>query len=758
MVKKLPLFLQSRELVGSLFGVAVATMSPSWGQWLESPPLSLSLLLLAAVGSGLMVEASVAWAGHLMEIAVRRATRAGGVSLVVAGSFLLWEVGRNGGFLIFHAWLILLASLMPVLLVASIAGGLGAWRFRRQLNSPPPPLELAGIYRWPVLGLICAGFLTAALSPLIPQPVPEKISEIVPAPGTPERNAPPVAPPPPRVPFEYRTPPELTTSPAVAWRIKTVRQLASVDTARRAVFSGDQRFLAWVESDSSVVVYDLESEGVRRITGIPDSVQELSFSPDGDRLFMVMQGQPPRVGVGFLKNDRFVRLPQPKKHAVPIGRVSWWKEEEVVFLPNSGPTAVLNLNSLEMDETGFSPDELEHLTRDQTLALPSNSRWAFENASILTFAERPEVEGTSGWDWKSSPRIVLTDRERVSRRIFMQITPASGDVFFGVRDGSKLMQVRGGQLYVVYFETGPVPPLHWKITMPHGPEQMKDKELVRSTLEKGRLSLLMYPPLVNPLNDRIVGPDRERPKAILRVQRWEGTEAVVWIDAGSEPYSPNDIFADLHVPGNPPRLLATQLPHSWWVKVPEPLPDAADPKAIPLRKDYLKEMPEDGNAKSDPAINESPSPGNGNTPGVSGQDKDPALKTSGPTFNQLEKSVVTFVMNHHQAASQDRLIEMVNDYANRVDHFNNGVVGRDFIMKDEREYHQKYSYVRETVKGDPVVRVISGGKVEVTYVMVNEWQRLADKVTGGATFRVSLTLEAFPEGWKITRHRADKEN
>ena len=50
------------------------------------------------------------------------------------------------------------------------------------------------------------------------------------------------------------------------------------------------------------------------------------------------------------------------------------------------------------------------------------------------------------------------------------------------------------------------------------------------------------------------------------------------------------------------------------------------------------------------------------------------------------------------------------------------------------------------------------GRVEANYIMMNEWQRLADNVSGSGTFRVILTLENQPLGWKIIKHRAVKQD
>jgi len=127
-------------------------------------------------------------------------------------------------------------------------------------------------------------------------------------------------------------------------------------------------------------------------------------------------------------------------------------------------------------------------------------------------------------------------------------------------------------------------------------------------------------------------------------------------------------------------------------------------------------------------------------------------------FDDLKKSVTTFVFAHHAAASKGKLNKVVNNYAERVDHFRNGIVSREFIYKDETDYHRKYKFVWETVRGRVAIRNIREGLVEVSYVMGNEWQRLSDNLSGSNLFRVTLNLENQPEGWKIVKHRADKQN
>ena len=446
-------------------------------------------------------------------------------------------------------------------------------------------------------------------------------------------------------------------------------------------------------------------------------------------------------------------LPQPKKYAVPDGPVSWWKENEVVFVPKSGPVVGLNLDRLEVYPIGLSPDELAKLKRELRLDFASNSQWAFGKGSVLTFAERPEVEGTREWNWQSHPAIVLADLERASSRIFMAIIPSGGDVYFGVNDGSKLMQVRAGKLSVFYFERGAVPPLRWKIKMPSGPEQMKDPGMVQGALAKGQLSLLMYAPLVNPLNDKIVGPNRERPKAILRVLRWEGLEAEVWIEAGTEPYFAGDVFSDLHVPGDPPQLLASQVPIPWWVPVPEPLPDATDPNLLPLRKDL--EIQQEEYEKVEAQRQRKLEAIKASETGVSPEAPKPEQFEKQPSTVELEKSLRSFILTFHNYSSKGMLSEMVNCYANPVS-YNSLKMDRAPFLAGLKASREDYKNMREIVNGPIKIKSLNAERYEATYLLKLVYNKVNKVRVRNGEGAVKLIIAGTPGGWQITSHTIKK--
>ena len=91
-----------------------------------------------------------------------------------------------------------------------------------------------------------------------------------------------------------------------------------------------------------------------------------------------------------------------------------------------------------------------------------------------------------------------------------------------------------------------------------------------------------------------------------------------------------------------------------------------------------------------------------------------------------------------------------------MDYFNNGVVSRAFILKDETEYHQKYNFIREKIRQASVnVEATPGGTYEVSYRMENEWQKI-DGTSGAGLFDVRLTVQRRGDVWRIVKHRATK--
>lgn len=435
---------------------------------------------------------------------------------------------------------------MPSMLAGTIAAAVGLLCFRPRpavVEAGAEPLpetklkELPKLTVWGIRCLIFAGLLLSLIVPFLPQRLVlaqtetnvsrlEQLKAVSPSP-------PPRPEPPPAPPFRYELPAALLTAQPVSWKIEATRGLGDFPLQYGVAFSSDGRFVASGGDSRDIVVRDLHSEDVRHVGTLPYPMRSLSFSPDGQRLFVVMEGDPRRVGVADLKSGRFIPLPQPKKHAVPEGQAVWWRETSVLFEWKKESMLALDLDTLEFDPARLSDADSLRFQSLANPAFPENDRWRFAGMDIPSFTELPEVEGTPDWRWQGGTKLMLADLKHISQRVFEEIELQKRDQVYGPPDGSKVLWCREGRATAVYFTTGPVPPLSWKISLPHGPDRLKPTDAARQAAETGQLSLLLYPPLINPLNNRSVGPDREHPKAILRIRNWTGIMAEVWVEAGT---------------------------------------------------------------------------------------------------------------------------------------------------------------------------------------------------------------------------------
>ena len=109
------------------------------------------------------------------------------------------------------------------------------------------------------------------------------------------------------------------------------------------------------------MIYDLESDSVESIPSLPNPIRALSFSPDDKRLFVMMDSAtevPRSIGVVERGSGKFIALPQPKRHAVPLGTVNWIKPDVVAFLAKTS-VQCLNLDSLEYEEKALTEQEMD---------------------------------------------------------------------------------------------------------------------------------------------------------------------------------------------------------------------------------------------------------------------------------------------------------------------------------------------------------------------------------------------------------------
>lgn len=763
MKRKPAIFSRSAEAIGLLSGLLMLSAWKFVPAFLGTPAWALLALVLIAMLAGWVVGARAGLDRAKPHPAVRRGTRAAFYAVLMAGAlFVLMARTIPGAAAPWGALVIAGASSVAATFAGSIAATIAMLIYQRRTEmSDCTALVLASEagagqvsdlatipewLRWVLLGVMGCVLSAGLVAPLFPTPLPPPPPR--PQPPPPEK---PYTPP----PFTYTTPEALKTAPPIAWKVLTRRDLGALNTSAGVELSANQKVVVALEGDSTVVAQHLEKEETARVGKTPSPIKRIALSPDARRVFVVMANDPLRIGVADLATQRFIPLPQPKKHAVPEGQIVWWKEKQVLFLTSEIDRWGLDLDLLELDRVSLSEDENKAIAAKLNPPLPTTERWQFFREALeLTTAELPEAEGTPNWPWRGQEVCRLADKVHRQSRLFSEIDTSRSDFLLGVADGSKLLRFRNDALQVFYFDTRPIPPLRWKLTMPHGPEKMKEKDTATSALAMGDLSLVLYAPLVNPLTQQTIGPDRERPKSILRFNKWEGTEAEVFIATDNRPYSPGDVLADVHVivGGKEPRLLSLDTPHRWWMLAPEALPDASDIAKMPTVAENEKRRAEiEAAAKlAEVARNKE-----FNKDAVAAL----AKVTTGEVPEATKLAIATFIREHHAKANPHDLEDFVKDYADRVDHFTNGMVDHAFILKDERKFHEAFNtYFEAVVDEDLKLKPLPGGAVEATYTMVNRFRRESDMKQGGGPFAVTLTLQQIGGSWKIVKQRSATKN
>lgn len=580
-------------------------------------------------------------------------------------------------------------------------------------------------------------------------------------------------------PFTYTTPEALKTAPPVAWKVLTRRDLGAMNPSAGVELSADQKLVVALEGDSTIVAQRLEKEETARVGKTPSPIKWLALSPDARRVFVVMIGDPLRIGVADLTTQRFIPLPQPKRHLVPEGRIVWRKDRQILFLTSDTERWGLDLDSLELDRVSLAEDENKAIAAKLNPSLPSTEAWQFFREALeLTTAELPETEGKPNWPWSGREVLRLADKVHRSSRLFSEIDTNRGDFLLGVADGSKLLRCRNAALQVFYMDTRPIPPLRWRLTMPHGPEKMKEKDTATNALAMGDLSLVLYAPLINPLTQQTIGPDRERPKSILRFHRWEGTAAEVFIATDNLPYSPGDVLADVHVivSGKEPRLLSLDTPHRWWMLAPEPLPDASDISKMPTVAENEKRRAE-AEAAAEKAAREneaalkkqaaesfkSPEPkpvaATASTAGTGGKfvpdgELMPQVYAMGITDDDKAR-VLEFLLSHHAKVTKRQIHDAVQDYTDEAEFFTDGKLTREAIFAKESKYHADFSSVSETVRRDSLsLSPHRGNGMDVTYLIDSVRTSLAGEVRR-STHKITLWIVNAPNTFRIKKHTAE---
>ncbi|MGK0190703.1 MAG: hypothetical protein ACI9R3_006533, partial [Verrucomicrobiales bacterium] len=541
--------------------------------------------------------------------------------------------------------------------------------------------------------------------------------------------------------FRYVTPDGFADADAARWKVATLKRIEGVESGAPAAISPDGKMLTLCSRDSGfnsrmvVRLFELATLESRGTVAMPSSVKQLAWAPSSDRMFYVADAEVGVIEIDASGSGRRTSLPRPTGDDIPNGQVQW-KIPGNIFFANANRSAVLDLEMLTVKNSALQ-------TSDDDSALASTEHWELGIKDGI-FGYRPPAreERFGRWTTHTYPRMTVTSLELVSTVTLFDIERPQDKRFLSSPDGSILVELSDGAATVRYMGLADWP-IRRAYTIAMGDERESDLEfpLFAELLKDLRVSVFVCAPMINPLNGKTVGPQRDRVKARAQLMSWGDKNAEIWVTDAYRDIDVGDVVADPHVGNkNAPEVMKTPLPADWFAVIDQQ--DSAEP-GIALTRSNMGDASRLEEIEAVREINE-PEP-----------DAEPASMSLDTA--QRNVRIQNFLIDHHKKASSKQLDAFVEDYGSSVDYFDRGKVRQSFIRNDQAEYSAKWARLSEEVDVDSIkIGKLSGQICQVTYRM-KFTQEKADGnwATGISTITLTLDMSGRP---KIVRQRATVSN
>ena len=587
-------------------------------------------------------------------------------------------------------------------------------------------------------------FVCAALSPFLPYLTRKPI--LPPAPPIQTTVAKPAPTP---QPWSYSKPEGFATADPLRWQIGDTRQLQNLTSPTSIAMSPDGTLLAYCKTEGNetrVSVTNLLT--LKEVANFPFSTApaHLAWSPDGKRIFYMLPGDEPEIGV--LDIDALKTFPLPlqkiRGFKYPEGQPHWQSADEILFRDGTDSVSSLSLDTL-------SVSEVKDAKQFTPYTLANTNNWGLNfGASINQYDS--DKSKTGDLETRGFANLAASSKEGSYTRAFKEIKLERGDVLLTAPDASIIVQAHGNTLYIHYLTLRAKPRHTFEASMPIASDKAPKADVITELVKQKNLRGFICAPVVNPLNGKVVGGDKEQVHGIGCYYSWNEKKANVWVAEEYEPISESDVIVDLH--SRDGRLL--HLAFDGWGQMANaptfiipPLSDeqlnpfVADIRtlasAIEFRELHYISAPSTAKASDSQTSVEK-------TSSQSTSESDSAQPT-----NDVGR-IRQFIYDHHKKARSHNLPGMVTDYAESVEYYDKGVTNPDVILKDEEAYHLKWLEVFEEVATIPEVRQISAGQYEVKYQMRYSLKNL-EKKTGGIS-HITMTVVITPRGPKITKQNA----
>lgn len=547
---------------------------------------------------------------------IRLAARGGILIVVLAGGiFVLISVLQSRGLATESAlsshpytlWLTVALSFIPVVAFSSFLGLVFSLLLRPRSENPTTVIRAPvdeGKSRRRKPGVIYVSALVGAVLclaspfalPWWPAPAPPPVAG---APAPPERfegdltEAPePSTSKPDQEPFSYQEPLGFDTAPSSQWRVLSQKIIPDVNHRYPVMMSPNGQFLAFTSLTHSdaLIVFDLNRFAVHSHYPGMEALRELAWSPESDLLFCLTQQERPFAFVIRLERLERLALPLRQEASLPIGQPYWWEDFEIAFFPESGSALYLDLATLRIRPIVQSHRwrRLEEQSPSGQVSRPSLK---LPESSHIRFAAAPRIASyrvpgyqQQNWEFSSETTLAIQDKKGSAILANAACPLAPGDRIAAAGRSMKLVRLRDGEALVTYYTLDDPAPSFLEGILPEGIDPRTDDEFAKQLREK-QVCAFVCAPRTNPITGQVVGPDRERVKALVRwISDTQGT-ARFWIAERYASIDEGDVLADLHLwkDGQP---LSSSHPfrEHWWTTV-VPLPaekEVALPSMPPL--------------------------------------------------------------------------------------------------------------------------------------------------------------------------------
>lgn len=780
------------EGIGLLFGLGMILLAFPLSEPEVKGAVVLASLSSLAAGAGAVAALRPDLKALTRSLATNHGARLGartGLLAAVLGGGTIAAVTTFEGNPTTIKWLAAVMSILPSTLTGMIAGawtaGLRAVPDPLAPNSIPPPEPRS--WGWVVLAvhMILSGL--GFLSPLflhdfgrerrnrlamanIPVAPARPVVAAEPKPVKVQEPPPPVVPATP--PFVYEMEEGFKSAPVWRWEISRKETIPSLDLTHALAVSPDGTLLAWFEpsgGSGSINVLHLPSR--RTIATSPGgvSVRDLEFAPESKRIVAVVNDSLRPLRIFDLESSRSFQLPRPAMAAIPDAPIRWWTEGEMAFFPSKDKPIPLELNTLRLgqpDSSNFwkaqTPEQKLAWSRD-TGDLTGDRSWPY---AILvpplsydeSYPDRKEVWPVQEDDYF----FALKDPKYPYQRVLHSVSVADGDRFVAPPDSGMVLHQHENQTSILYFRLRQAPKLCFKLEMPWPIADAPEGTALAEQIASHQLCAFICEPLVNPLNDKVIAPNRDKIKALVRFSDWKEQSAHLWIAEEYNPVADGDVIGDIHVwDGGKLKPAGPSIGQEWWAPLPKTAFTDEDPGLVAVTN--RRELPgvsydngalvvSDSKSNLTRTAEAVPRPASVRESESLNEREEPDLGKSEPDDEDIRR----FVHLHHEKAARGDVEGVVADYAEVVDHFSNGLVNRDFILRDETAYHAKLASQTEVVNGGIlIIKMIEKNVYEARYPLKVRWTK-ANGESGGGVFGVELRVRMKGDSFEIIRHRSVK--